>query len=336
MTIAPVPQDRVGLAYSGVVGGAPVRGIDWDNGVALLNWIVGNGRVLVPCFKPEHPPIPLVSGVRPGVIAYPLWYDFSRATIDWIAFAYVRSSSTIPIVGAREGQLITTPGQRRGAYALGGVGGIGVVIGPTATAYQVDMIGAYEVPRVAVETTLAMGGATGLETISGQHIKFETAWEQALTQCQRTRHGRRVLFHRSTPYAQGGVIGPGGLQTQTGFSVAVTSGTFVDVTQPVPVLARRLTASATGPCLGRAWTFHDGTAVGEVRFVGLASTGSAVTTQSAGAWTAESAVNVRCEDTSDAAGIPGAGIDFVRAQARRVSGAGTVYVAASVLYEALT
>jgi len=334
-----VPRDRVGLAYAGIVGGAPVQGVDWANGVALLNWLVGQGRALVPCFRPEHPGIPQIDGVRPLAVSYPVWLDFSYPTIDWIAFARIRASSaTLPIRASDSVDVVlpTTPASRRTAYALGGVAGPLVVTGPSASAYEVEMIGAYEVPRVAIETTLDAGGATGLETISGRPILWETALEQMRDQCQRTRHGRRVLWQQSTAFAPGLAAGAFSLSIASGFAVGVTSSTFVDVTAGVPSLARKLTASSTHPCRGRAYAFHSGTATGEIRFVSAAGNGTAQATTAGGAWTGESQVDVRCEDESDAAGIPGAGLDFVRVQARRVSGGGTVYVAASTLYEAST
>jgi hypothetical protein len=300
-----------------------------------LNWIVGQGRALVPCFRPEHPGIP-GDEARPRDIVYPVWLDFSYPTIDWLAFATVRASATTyPIAAGVDRPItVTTPVSRRTAYALGGVAGTITVNSGNASAWTVEMIGAYEVPRVAIETTLDAGGATGLETISGRPILWETALEQMMTQCQRTRHGRRVLWHRSIPDA------PSqpelNLRQQTGFAVAVTGSSFVDVTADIPALARKLTSSSTHPCRGRAFTFHSGTATGEVRFVSAAGNGTAVATQSAGAWTNESELSVRTEDESDAAGIPGGGLDFVRVQARRVSGAGTVCIAGSVLYEAST
>jgi hypothetical protein len=327
MTV-PVPARRVGLAYSGVVGGAPVQGIDWEHGVSLLNWLVGHGRVLVPCYRPDHPEIP---DTETGLLLYPAWLDFSYPTIDWVAVAEITPVSQLE--PGSDTEQIVSPAARRSAYAIGGVSGAIGVQGPTGGGWRVSMVGAYEIPRVAIEQTIDAGGATGLETISGQPIKWETALEQMHVQSQRTRHGRRVLWQRANPFATR--IAAVNLMEATGFAVRVTSSSFVDVTPPIPTLARRLTAVGAGfaTCHGRAYTYHIGTATGEVRFVSTVANGSIVASSPTAGWTSPSVVWVTQERTSDPAGIPAGGIDFVTVQARRVSGSGEVLICAETLLE---
>lgn len=332
MTIVPVPSERVGVAYSGVIAGLPIQGVQWEGAASLLNWLVGRGRALIPYHRPQMPGMP-GGAATPRFVQCPAWLEFSYQTIDWIAVAQIRASTSAPIVDSGR-FLVTTPGSRRAAYSSAGVAATLDIRGPSASAWTIEKLGAYELSRTDIETTLLAGGTTGLETISGLPIRWETVQEQIRDQGQRIIHGRRVLWQRTLPTAS-----PDqpeiNLPSQAGFGVGVTSSTFVDVTPGMPSVARSLTGAATASCRGRAWTIHTGgSAVGELRFVSAAGNGSVVATQAGGAWTTESTVSVRTESAGTADGIPGAGIDFVRVQCRRVSGTGTVRVQASTLYEA--
>lgn len=349
MTLVRPPALRAAVPVQFLQGGEPVGASEWNRIAGELNYAAACGRVIVPSFKPD---IVLDTGDGDTEWTFSLWLEPAYQAIQYVTTATYRvnTSGTNLIRANGSGTLdvrspkIASTTTRGSQTTTGAAVDLSIAIKGTQEAGRawVDGIQVVELPRAFLEADVNERGIDPGYFVSGQPI----AWPRGVQQLRDATDdddqiGRRVLLHYAEPYATDRQ-GSNAIEAGAGGDV-ITSGSFVTVRggAGVPVLGRyRFDGEVTRTVKARAFArCSNNTTQGEVRFVSSSNgASSAITfngaTTTSFAWSSPVDVDIHAEDLGDPQGLSGGLWDLLSVEARRTAGAGSLYVAGWVVYEA--
>lgn len=291
-----VPSTRITGDVQRMLAGEPISSADFQQQASLMNWLVGQGRQLVPNHRPvgDTGAVTLSAG---SYYQYRYWDSPTYNNIDRLWSMTVQGEDyqlTVPGGSAVDSFGVDAPAdlyspsnpmspsvflQRRGSYSATAAD-MTLRIDAGNADCVAHQIGCFELNRSHVETAVANEGVDSNEFGVSQPIQRMDMDNLMTALGSDTTMGERVLLNWAVPYAVNGTTG-------TAFARAFTGASYNSLFKAgIPMLGRiRYVGDTTKSVQARifCWVSGGGAATARVNYNGSTGTPSAIS------WTAGSA-----------------------------------------------